>query len=69
MYVIYNRDEEMYLTGTQNRGLGVLTCLWGTDLRDALVYEDAMDARLLLRKIGNCNTEIRRVKTKRDGAQ
>lgn len=69
MYVIYNLDEGLYLLGTERRSLGVLTCLWGTDLRDALVYEDLMEARLLLRRIGTCNAEIRRVKTKRDGAE
>lgn len=69
MYVIYNRDEGMYLLGTQNSPFRALTCLWGSDLRDALAYEDIIDARLLLRRIGTRGAEIKRVQARQGGAQ
>ena len=62
MYVIYNRDEGMYLTGTQNRGLGVLTCVWSIDRQDAMLFGSAMEARRVLRAIGKCDAVVRFVK-------
>ena len=67
MYVIYNRDEGMYLLGTQNRGLGVLTCVWGNNVRDALAFESVMEARLLQRRIGPCDAVVKRVRAGGDG--
>lgn len=68
MYAIYNRDEGMYLLGTQKNSLGVLTCLWGIDVRDALAFESVMEARLVLRRIGTYNAVVKRVRASGDGA-
>ena len=67
MYIIYNRDEEMYLTGTQNRGLGVLTCVWSIDRQDAMLFNTVAEARKLLRAIGKCDAVVRFVKVIGEG--
>ncbi len=50
MYAIYNRDEGMYLLGTQKNSLGVLA------------FESVMEARLVLRRIGTYNAVVKRVR-------
>ena len=67
MYVIYNRDEGMYLAGTQNRGLGVLTCVWSIDRQDAMLFDTALAARQLLRRIGTYDAVVKRVRASGDG--
>ena len=67
MFVIYNRDEGMYLLAAQNGMLGVLTCLWGEDRRDAMTFESAFEARKTARRIGNCDVAVLFVEPKGDG--
>ena len=52
VYCIYDEDARLYFLGKRRGGLPVPTCVWGSDMADAIAFDSAMAATLTLRTIG-----------------